>query len=110
MDEKINVTLIGYQNLNVNKDFYDLTKEDLNGTFQQWSIKFDNPYPYNIEIEELVIKKNNQLKLIKHEPNNLRYEKVMDAHDGNSVVITDVGLENIYPNKSITLIFVKDET
>ncbi|MCK4798364.1 MAG: hypothetical protein KAT05_13370, partial [Spirochaetes bacterium] len=71
-NETENITIEGYQKINVSNNFYNFTIEDLNDT-QIWNISFINPYQYDIKIKELVIRNPKDLKLIEWTNNDYVY-------------------------------------
>ncbi len=72
-DNKVNVTLIGNQEINVDKNFYNLEKEYINHT-QIWNISF-NRMEYEIYINEIIIKSPENLKLIDSKKHGLSFDK-----------------------------------
>ena len=77
---KANITIEGYQKINVSNNFYNFTIEDLNDT-QIWNISFINPYQYDIKINELVIRNPRDLKLIKWTNNDYVYLDYTNFND-----------------------------
>lgn len=87
--------------------FYNLSKKQYNETVQIWDINFTNPYGFFIKIDEFVIVKNQQLKLI-----NYNLNSVPDANlrEQGSIFVSKVWLDPYVPNQSITLFFEKNST
>ncbi|MCK4799181.1 MAG: hypothetical protein KAT05_17545, partial [Spirochaetes bacterium] len=106
-----NVILCGKKPENNLPRIYEIKKENLNDTFQKWEIKFNNPYPYNIHINEFDIEKDKQFKFINYSINNLlftgRYIDQLETIGFTGLVIWYKGR---YSNQSITLLFEKKNT
>ncbi len=108
---KINVILYGRKEENNISKFYTLDIKDLNDTIQMWKIKFNNSYPFDIEINYLIVEKSKELKFINYTKNNLRLNEIVnDNPTDHQIAIRGVGLpyeKKLYPNQSITLFFEK---
>lgn len=106
---KENITIMGTQEINVDKNFSDFTIEEFNDT-QIWNISFINPYQYDIKIKELIIRNPADLKLIKWTNNDYIY---LDWANFNENINTSFELSSgitIPPGdskKTISLIFSK---
>ena len=106
-----NVILCGKKPENNLPRIYEIKKENLNDTFQKWEITFNNPYPYNIHINEFDIEKDKQFKFINYSINNLlfagRYIDQLETIGFTGLVVWYNGR---YSNQSITLLFEKNNT
>lgn len=96
---------------NISKNFYSLAKKDFNDTIQIWEIKFRNPYPYNIEILNIVVEKDKHLKLVNYN-SNLRSSEIVNEPTDHQMTIKHVSLPHgeMYSNLSITLSFEKNNS
>ena len=108
----IYVNLYGKKEMHDIPQFYTLNINDSNETYPQWELKFNNPYPYDVEIDHINFDKNQQLKLIKVDKNNLRLNEIIGDINEPHMTIIKVRLPHgdIYPNQSITLFFEKNNT
>ncbi len=106
-----NVILYGKKEINNLPKFYLYTFEisDLNDTIQKWDIKFNNSYPYDIEINEVIIDPARELRFINYHPGNLSLGDIINEEQ--RIIIRHVWIapdpNKIYSNRSITLFFEK---
>ncbi len=78
-----NVILYGKKEINnvPNSYFYTLETSDFNDTIQRWDIIFNNTYPYDIEINEVIIDPARELKFINYHRSNLGLDDVINEEE-----------------------------
>lgn len=109
----IYVNLAGKKERHNIPKFYTLNIDDSNETFPKWNIYFENPYPYGILINFIIVEKGNKLDFINYEKSNGLNIKLSEPND-KEIIIQNVFLlgcdERLCENESISLYFEKNNT
>lgn len=103
----INVIIKGKNYDNALPKIYNISKKEFNETVQIWNVNFTTPYDFDIKIDDFVIAKDKQLKLIDHKMNNIPAFNIKFNEEPDNIFISEVELKKHEQNQSITLIFNK---